>query len=472
MKEYKPIEIKKRKRLDPNVTRMIIFRIIPIALAVVISICSFSIFDKRISEIMAEYKYSQLADRGTIDDPNSDDYSDINIDWLAGYNTTAPDGFDPLSLSPLDSTNGMRPSTVLGSTDFEKALGYTNKQAKLWSIHDSINSDITAWIYMYGLGINYPVAEENGKNDYYLRRSYDKTASTAGTIFMSPECGINPISRNLILHGHNMRDGTMFANLVNFTKGTRKFYDAHRYIFIDTLYGTYRYEIYSVYQCQPEDIYLTVSFASNASFLDWCYKTNDRGLFKNPNTAFSASDRILTLSTCDSTNKYRIVVHARMVYPTPTGDIDSTQNKPVNPDENIIVPNTTPEVNNTPAVTPSPSVTPSVAPEENENIFVEGAQFKIKLSDPKSTLRLRSGPSTTTNILAALAHGTGVKILSENNEWVKIETEGGMVGYLQKKYLVPADNFSFTTPTDQIGPPTTNLITPTPLPTPLPTPAP
>ncbi len=462
MSEYKPIKIKRKKRLDPKLAQMLLFRVLPIALVIIIAFSCFSIFDKRIGEIMTELKYSQLADRGPIDDPTADNYSPINIDWLTEYSAVDPNGFDPLALSPLESTNGMRPSEILGSTEFEKALGYTNKQSKLWAIHDSINPDICAWIYMYGMGINYPVAHENGKTDYYLRRAYDKTASTSGTIFMSPSATIDPISRNLILHGHNMRDGTMFASLVNYLKGTRSFYDSHKYIFIDTLYGTYRYEIYSVYQTQPQDIYLAVDFPSNASFLNWCTETNNRGIFKNDTTTFTANDRILTLSTCDATNKYRIVVHAKMVYPVPVGDIDSSND---NNDVNVPTPDTTPS-GDPPTVTPTPEIPSTVVtptpPIQSENIFVAGAKFTVKLSDPKSTLRLRSGPSTTSNIEAALAHGTGVTIVSEHNEWVKVTTEGGMNGYLQKKYLTPADDFSYTTPSTTIGPPSTNLITPTP----------
>lgn len=469
MSDYKPVKIKRKKRSNSNLVRAIAFRAIPICLVVVIAVCSFSIFNKRISEILAEAKHSALAERGHIDDPMLDNYDPINIDWSSIYTTTDMDGFDPLALSPLEGTDGSRPSGILGTSEFEKALGYTNKQSTIWSINKSINPDITSWIYMYGMGINYPVAEENGKDSYYLRRSFDGTQSTSGTIFLSPSCGINPISRNLILHGHNMRDGTMFATLANYLKGTRSFYDSHKYIFFDTLYGTYRYEIYSVYQCVPEDIYLQVAFGSNASFLNWCNETNNRGLFKNENTTFSANDRILTLSTCDATNKYRIIVHAKMVYPIPEGDIDSEyiDGRPgsTNVPDIVLPTDSLPDNTTPPVVTPAPTPTPVVpTPPVTVNPYAPGTIYKIKLTDPKSTLRLRSQPSTSSVILAALAHGTTVTIISEHDDWVKVNTDFGMEGYLQKRFLVSVDEFTYTTPTDEIGAPTTNLITPTPQP--------
>ncbi len=470
MNEYKPIKIKRKKRADSQLIRALIYRVVPIVLVVIIAVCSFSLFDKRISEILADSKYGKLADRGNIDDPTLDTYDPLKIDWSSLYSTTGKDDFDPLLVSPLKETSGMLPSELLSSSQFEQALGYTNKQSMLWSINQSINPDITAWIYMYGLGINYPVAEENEKTDFYLKHSYDGTPSTSGTIFMSSACGINPISRNLILHGHNMRDGTMFATLQNFLSGTHAFYDSHKYIFLDTLYGTYRYEIYSVYKCTPEDIYLHVNFDTNTSFINWCNQTNNRGLFKDSNVVFTPSDRILTLSTCDATNKFRIIVHAKMVYPEPVGDIDSENNILLPPEEtldvtntpsNVIVEQVPPVTTAVPDVTPSPTptlpvVTPTAEPFQPESVY------RIKLSDPKSTLRLRNKPNTNSVIEAALAHGTKVTILSVvDQDWVKIRTEGGMEGYLQKRFLVPESEFFYSPSSDTVQAPSSNLITPT-----------
>ena len=162
-----------------------------------------------------------------------------------------------------------------------------------------------------------------------------------------------------------------------------------------------------------------------------------------------------------------------MVYPTPVGDVDSEivylpdvpdYDFPELPDDMLPDGSTptpeTPEDEGT--VTPPPSEPQVPTPPAEENIYADGAKFRIKLTDTKSTLRLRSQPSTNSVIVAALAHGTGVTVISEHNEWVQVTTEGGMEGYLQKRFLVPESEFEFTTPTDEIKPPSTNLITPTP----------
>ncbi len=468
MSEYKPLKIKRKKRADSNLIRAIIFRVVPIVLVVVIAICSFSIFDKRISEILADAKYAELADRGNIDDPTLDTYKTINIDWSGAYSTTGSDSLDPLLLSPLQEINGLKPSELLGTTEFERALGYTNKQSMLWSINETVNSDINSWLYMYGMGINYPIARENGKKDYYLNHSYDGTPSTSGTLFMPDACNINPISRNIIVHGHNMRDGTMFATLNNFLEGTRSYYDSHKYIFFDTLYGTYRYEIYSVYKTEPSSIYLHVDFDSNASFINWCNQTRNRSIYKDDNVIFTPYDRILTLSTCDKSGKLRIVVHAKMVYPDPYELLKDDPDALIPDGGSTTYPSIDQEdPSKTPgAVTPTPPVeTPTpplniVTPAPPEP-FQVGSLYRIKLSDPKSTLRLRNKPSTTSVVEAGLANGTQVTILHDyDQDWVRVRTSGGMEGYLQKRFLISEAEFFYTTPTDTISAPSSNLITP------------
>ena len=472
MSEYKPIKIKRKKRADSNLIRAIIFRAVPIILVIVIAICSFSIFDKRISEILADSKYGELANRGSIDDPSLDTYDPIKVDWSSAYTTTGSDGFDPLLLSPLTETNQMKPSDMLGTTEFERALGYTNKQSILWSLNESVNNDIVAWIYMYGMGINYPIAKENGKKNYYLTHSYDGTPSTSGTLFMSDACSVNPISRNIILHGHNMRDGTMFATLNNYLEGTRAYYDSHKYVFLDTLYGTYRYEIYSVYKTTPSNIYLYVDFDSNTSFINWCNQTNNRGIYKDSNVIFTPYDRILTLSTCDRSGKSRIIVHAKLVYPNPEETLKDDPNALIPDDPNAMHPTIDEEQDpstlpdETPVPTASPTETPApplnVATPTPEIPFQIGSIYRIKLSDQKSTLRLRSKASTTSTVLAGLANGTQLTILSNvNDEWVMVKTVGGMEGYLQKRFLISEKEFFYTTPSDNIGAPSSNLITPT-----------
>ena len=80
MSNYKPVKIKRKNRTDSVMIRSIVYRVLPIILVVVISICGFTIFNKKISEILATVKHSSLADRGNIDDHMLDNYNKIDIE--------------------------------------------------------------------------------------------------------------------------------------------------------------------------------------------------------------------------------------------------------------------------------------------------------------------------------------------------------------------------------------------------------
>ena len=48
----------------------------------------------------------------------------------------------------------------------------------------------------------------------YLRLSFESKTSTAGTAFMDAKCGID--SDNYIIYGHNMKNGTMFREILQY----------------------------------------------------------------------------------------------------------------------------------------------------------------------------------------------------------------------------------------------------------------
>ena len=74
------------------------------------------------------------------------------------------------------------------------------------------NRDCLAWLYSADTGLDYPVMYTPQQPEYYLRRDFEEQYSLAGTPFLDVRSSPAD-SRNLIIHGHNMKDGSMFAPL-------------------------------------------------------------------------------------------------------------------------------------------------------------------------------------------------------------------------------------------------------------------
>lgn len=74
-----------------------------------------------------------------------------------------------------------------------------------------INPDIVAWIRIEAAGIDYPVVQGED-NDYYLHHTFGGEPNIAGSIFMDYR-NVDFIDEKVILYGHNMRDGSMFAGI-------------------------------------------------------------------------------------------------------------------------------------------------------------------------------------------------------------------------------------------------------------------
>ena len=75
------------------------------------------------------------------------------------------------------------------------------------------NPELVGWIRIDGTNINYPVMQTAEDNDYYLDHDFERESNAHGTPFLDVNCRIGE-SENLIIYGHNMKDGTMFRDLM------------------------------------------------------------------------------------------------------------------------------------------------------------------------------------------------------------------------------------------------------------------
>ncbi|MEA4922331.1 MAG: class B sortase [Eubacteriaceae bacterium] len=87
------------------------------------------------------------------------------------------------------------------------------------------NSDLAGWVEVKDTKIDYPVMQTINEPEYYLRRNFEKKDSLAGTPFLDASSKIG-VSENYLIYGHNMKNGTMFHQLLKYEE--KDFYKEHK----------------------------------------------------------------------------------------------------------------------------------------------------------------------------------------------------------------------------------------------------
>ena len=95
------------------------------------------------------------------------------------------------------------------------------------------NSDCIGWLSIDGTNISYPVMHTPSDPQKYLRRNFYGKYSQSGVPSIDGRCSLQ--STNLIIYGHNMKNGTMFSDLKKYLDS--EFLNAHRTVKFETVDG-------------------------------------------------------------------------------------------------------------------------------------------------------------------------------------------------------------------------------------------
>jgi len=168
------------------------------------------------------------------------------------------------------------------------------------------NKDCIGWLKVANTDIDYPVMLTKDEPEYYLRRNFNKSYSYMGTPFMDANCNIG-ISKNLIIYGHNMKSGKMFASLMKFKN--KEYFDEHQSVEFITPNGKAIYHIICVAKVKADDSWY--SFIDDLGEDDYNEKIKElysKSLYRS-NYEFGYNDEFLTLSTCEySQNDGRLIL--------------------------------------------------------------------------------------------------------------------------------------------------------------------
>ena len=173
------------------------------------------------------------------------------------------------------------------------------------------NEDTVAWIKVNNTNVKYPVVKAKD-NSFYLTHSFDKSNNSAGWIFADYKNKFDDTDKNIVIYGHNRRDGSMFSSLKNALNPNWYNNDLNRNILLYTENEEYNYEIFSIYKIESEDYYIKTEFNDENDFEDFLNTITKRSV-QDFGVNVSKDDSILTLSTCANNNKYKVVIHAKKV---------------------------------------------------------------------------------------------------------------------------------------------------------------
>lgn len=164
------------------------------------------------------------------------------------------------------------------------------------------NSHMAAWLQIPDTEIDYPVMWTPENEEYYLRRGFDGSRNKNGCLILDTDSCLEPLTTNLIIHGHNMKSGAMFGTLMNYKE--ESFCQEHKTIILYTKECQRNYEVIAVFYSQvykkSDQVFKFYKFFqadTTEEFDDFYQNIKELSIYDTGVTA-EFGDCFLTLSTC------------------------------------------------------------------------------------------------------------------------------------------------------------------------------
>ena len=164
------------------------------------------------------------------------------------------------------------------------------------------NEDMAAWLYVDGTRMDYPVMWTPRDEEYYLLKDFEGNYDKNGCLILDTDSSLDPVTTNLIIHGHNMRSGAMFGDLMDYED--EEFARDHAVMLLYTPEGIRTYEVLAAFYSQvykkTDEVFKFYKFFqadTQEEFDDFYDNIRELSLYDTGVTA-EFGDRFLTLSTC------------------------------------------------------------------------------------------------------------------------------------------------------------------------------
>lgn len=179
---------------------------------------------------------------------------------------------------------------------------------------------MVGWITVPGTIIDYPVVQCDD-NNYFLTHDYKCEESKNGAIYLDflVDFTRDRVSRNVVIHGHHMKSGVMFANLTKYDD--IEFLKANPIVRFDSLYEENQWVIFAMMKIDayggedgmPTFNFMKSSFEDDKDFASYVADIRAHSVYDTFDIVdVDSSDSIITMSTCSyEYDDFRTVLVAR-----------------------------------------------------------------------------------------------------------------------------------------------------------------
>lgn len=222
---------------------------------------------------------------------------------------------DYSELAQLKGATVLSPNVTIHYTqeEEEKDLTVLSEYQTLYNK----NKSLIGWLKIDDTNIDYPVMQ-TVNNEYYLDHNFNQEYDKNGSLFLDKDCDIVHRNTNLIIYGHHMKSGKMFGNLNEYRK--EEYGNKHSIIQFDTIYEKGTYQVMYVFRSrvysEEEVVFKYYQFLDAVSEKEFDSNMQEMAALSLYDTGVTASfgDELLTLSTCDSSERDgRFVVVAKRI---------------------------------------------------------------------------------------------------------------------------------------------------------------
>ncbi len=175
------------------------------------------------------------------------------------------------------------------------------------------NSDVIGWIRIPGTVIDYPVMQtDKERDDFYLTHDFNGEENPHGAPFLDVDCQPDT-SDNLIIYGHNMKDETMFQNLLLYEDAD--FCESNGEIAFDTLTDSSIYQVIFVMliteaEAEKFPYHKCIDLPNDEIYQGYLQQCRRYAIWQAKELPETGT-KLLTLSTCEYSRKNgRLVVVA------------------------------------------------------------------------------------------------------------------------------------------------------------------